>query len=80
MKTCPLIMVFDIFLISFRFREAGKEVARVLQKFTPLLERASIDEAYLDITASVSTTPVLLLQNGNLNINPMKLKHYNELP
>lgn len=25
-----------------------------MQKFTPLLERASIDEAYLDITASVS--------------------------
>ncbi|PZC81592.1 hypothetical protein B5X24_HaOG212516 [Helicoverpa armigera] len=35
------------------YREAGKEVARVLQKFTPLLERASIDEAYLDITAPV---------------------------
>ncbi|KAJ8722953.1 hypothetical protein PYW07_004133 [Mythimna separata] len=36
-----------------KYREAGKEVARVLQKFTPLLERASIDEAYLDITAPV---------------------------
>lgn len=30
-------------------------MARVLQKFTSLLERASIDEAYLDITAPVST-------------------------
>ncbi|XP_039756665.1 DNApol-eta isoform X2 [Pararge aegeria] len=38
-----------------RYRDAGKEVARVLQKFTPLLERASIDEAYLDITAPVRT-------------------------
>lgn len=36
-----------------KYRDAGKEVARVLQKFTPLLERASIDEAYLDITAPV---------------------------
>ncbi|KAJ8725395.1 hypothetical protein PYW08_003578 [Mythimna loreyi] len=36
-----------------KYREAGKEVARVLQKFSPLLERASIDEAYLDITAPV---------------------------
>ncbi|KAL4714155.1 hypothetical protein ACJJTC_008509 [Scirpophaga incertulas] len=36
-----------------KYRDAGKEVARVLQKFTPLLERASIDEAYLDITALV---------------------------
>ncbi|KAM3961755.1 LOW QUALITY PROTEIN: DNA polymerase eta [Aphomia sociella] len=35
------------------YREAGKEVARVLQRFTPLLERASIDEAYMDITESV---------------------------
>ncbi|KAI5635479.1 impB/mucB/samB family domain-containing protein [Phthorimaea operculella] len=36
-----------------KYREAGKEVARVLQRFTTLLERASIDEAYLDITAPV---------------------------
>ncbi|XP_049866724.1 DNA polymerase eta [Pectinophora gossypiella] len=36
-----------------KYRDAGKEVARVLQKFTTLLERASIDEAYLDITAPV---------------------------
>ncbi|CAH0718758.1 unnamed protein product, partial [Brenthis ino] len=36
-----------------KYREAGKDVAKVLQKFTPLLERASIDEAYLDITAAV---------------------------
>ncbi|XP_048479605.1 DNA polymerase eta isoform X2 [Plutella xylostella] len=35
------------------YREAGKDVAKVLQKFTTLLERASIDEAYLDITAPV---------------------------
>lgn len=36
-----------------KYREAGKEVATVLQKFTPLLERASVDEAYLDITDEV---------------------------
>ncbi|XP_045785670.1 DNApol-eta [Maniola jurtina] len=36
-----------------KYRDAGKDVAKVLQKFTPLLERASIDEAYLDITAPV---------------------------
>ncbi|KAG7306957.1 hypothetical protein JYU34_007081 [Plutella xylostella] len=36
-----------------KYREAGKDVAKVLQKFTTLLERASIDEAYLDITAPV---------------------------
>lgn len=36
-----------------KYREAGKEVAKVLQSFTPLLQRASIDEAYLDITENV---------------------------
>lgn len=37
-----------------KYREAGKLVASVLQKFTPLLERASVDEAYLDITDAVA--------------------------
>ncbi|XP_045514741.1 DNApol-eta [Pieris brassicae] len=36
-----------------KYRDAGKEVAKVLQRFTTLLERASIDEAYLDITTPV---------------------------
>lgn len=36
-----------------KYRDAGKEVAQVLLTFTPLLERASVDEAYLDITESV---------------------------
>uniref|UniRef100_A0A0A1XKP3 DNA polymerase eta n=1 Tax=Zeugodacus cucurbitae TaxID=28588 RepID=A0A0A1XKP3_ZEUCU len=37
-----------------KYREAGKEVANVLQRFTPLLGRASVDEAYLDITEEVN--------------------------
>ncbi|KAB0792064.1 hypothetical protein PPYR_14025 [Photinus pyralis] len=37
-----------------KYRDAGKLVASVLQKFTPLLERASVDEAYLDITDAVA--------------------------
>lgn len=36
-----------------KYRDAGCKVARVLQTFTPLLERASVDEAYLDITENV---------------------------
>ncbi|XP_063700810.1 DNA polymerase eta [Culicoides brevitarsis] len=36
-----------------KYRDAGKEVAQVLGTFSPLLERASVDEAYLDITESV---------------------------
>lgn len=37
-----------------KYRDAGKEVANVLQRFTQLLERASVDEAYLDITETVN--------------------------
>lgn len=37
-----------------KYRDAGREVANVLQKFTTLLERASVDEAYLDVTAEVN--------------------------
>lgn len=37
-----------------KYRDAGKEVANVLQRFTQLLERASVDEAYLDITDTVN--------------------------
>lgn len=47
----------------YRYRDAGKEVALVLQRFTPLLERASIDEAYLDVTQVVS----FLLNNAVYN-------------
>lgn len=36
-----------------KYRKAGKEVATVLQTFTAALERASVDEAYLDITEQV---------------------------
>ncbi|CAH2074664.1 unnamed protein product, partial [Iphiclides podalirius] len=46
-----------------KYRDAGKDVAKVLQRFTPLLERASIDEAYLDITIPVQQ------KLNNLNVN-----------
>lgn len=36
-----------------KYRAAGKQVASVLQTFTPLLTKASIDEAYLDLTEQV---------------------------
>lgn len=37
-----------------KYRNAGKDVASVLQTFTPLMTRASVDEAYLDLTDSVN--------------------------
>lgn len=36
-----------------KYRKAGKEVAAILQTFTPLMARASVDEAYLDLTERV---------------------------
>ena len=36
-----------------RYRDASAEVMAVLQTFTDLCERASVDEAYLDLTERV---------------------------
>ncbi|XP_044764234.1 DNApol-eta [Coccinella septempunctata] len=51
-----------------KYREAGKQVAEVLKSFTNILERASIDEAYLDLTEAVNTElkngfPIISLQD-----------------
>lgn len=37
----------------YRYREAGKEVIDVLCSFGVRVERASIDEAYLDLTSVI---------------------------
>lgn len=36
-----------------RYREAGAEVIDVLKQFSDAVERASIDEAYIDLTETV---------------------------
>lgn len=36
-----------------RYREAGAEVISILQTFSEVCERASVDEAYLDLTETV---------------------------
>lgn len=45
-----------------KYRNAGKQVAAVLQTFTPLLTRASVDEAYMDITDLVQNRLVEMNQ------------------
>lgn len=37
-----------------QFRDAGAEVMEVLAEFTDCLERASIDEAYMDLTNAIN--------------------------
>lgn len=54
-----------------KYREAGKEVANVLQRFTSLLGRASVDEAYLDITEEVNK------RLGDMNAVSMLYYAYN---
>lgn len=34
----------------YRYRKAGREVIEVIKKHCNVIERASVDEAYLDIT------------------------------
>uniref|UniRef100_A0A336MX77 DNA polymerase eta n=1 Tax=Culicoides sonorensis TaxID=179676 RepID=A0A336MX77_CULSO len=54
-----------------KYRDAGKDVARVLQSFTPLFERASIDEAYLDITDLVMAK-LRDMNNDKYKLDPSK--------
>src|ERR671929_1473054 len=49
-KLCPQAIFVDGH--PERYRECSEKVFRVLQKFTPLVEMASIDEAYLDMTGA----------------------------
>ncbi|KAJ6639097.1 DNA polymerase eta, partial [Pseudolycoriella hygida] len=55
-----------------KYREAGKDVASVLQRFTNMLERASVDEAYLDITESVKQR-FKQMNDGTFVLTPDKL-------
>ncbi|XP_077554551.1 DNA polymerase eta-like isoform X1 [Haemaphysalis longicornis] len=41
-----------------RYREAGAEVLSVLCQFSDVVERASVDEAYLDLTEACKTVPI----------------------
>ena len=40
--------------LNFRYREAGAQVIGVLNKFCSCVERASVDEAYIDMTTEVT--------------------------
>lgn len=55
---------------KYRYRDAGSEVLAVLCQWSPLVERASVDEAYLDLTdvlANVALpTDAALLPNTHL--------------
>ncbi|CAL1527561.1 unnamed protein product [Lymnaea stagnalis] len=49
-----------------RYREAGAEVIAIFSKFCTCVERASIDEAYLDVTAEV-TQRLKVMEDSEVN-------------
>ncbi|KAG5683821.1 hypothetical protein PVAND_013085 [Polypedilum vanderplanki] len=55
-----------------KYKEAGKRVADVFEKFTKNLERASIDEAYLDITENVAAR-MLEMRQKKFSLQPHHL-------
>lgn len=57
-----------------KYRNAGKQVAAVLQTYTPLLSRASVDEAYLDITEQVQNR-LADMNLGKFSLQPSSLKN-----
>ncbi|KAH8314875.1 hypothetical protein KR074_006784 [Drosophila pseudoananassae] len=74
---CPEIVLCQVPNIrekadTSKYRDAGKEVANVLQRFTQLLERASVDEAYLDITDTVNLR-IKQMENGTYALKPQEL-------
>lgn len=44
----------SLFIYSYRYREASQRVFKVLSEFSLFVERASIDEAYIDLTNAVN--------------------------
>lgn len=70
-KQCPELELVRVPVIRgkadlSKYRNAGKQVAAVLQTFTPLMTRASVDEAYLDLTERV--------QNRLADMNKVSLR------
>src|SRR3954464_7442365 len=49
-KLCPQAIFVDGH--HERYRDYSHQVSEILHKFTPLVEMASIDEAYLDMTGT----------------------------
>lgn len=72
LKVCPDLKLFSVPEVRgkadlTRYRQAGAEVITVLCQFAKCVERASIDEAYIDLTEEInelmsSETPVTLAE------------------
>ena len=51
-KLCPQIIILPVRMA--RYAEISKQVNEIFERFTPLVESVSIDEAFLDVTDSIN--------------------------
>jgi DNA polymerase eta len=70
-KMCPDIHIFQIPEVRgkadlTKYRDASKEVFKVLSEFSDFVERASIDEAYIDLTSMVDDRLAEIAARGPL--------------
>lgn len=45
---------YDVYIVLYRYRTASQKVFEVLSEFSQCVQRASIDEAYIDLTSVVN--------------------------
>lgn len=87
-KQCPELELVRVPIVRgkadlSKYRNAGKQVAAVLQTFTPLMTRASVDEAYLDLTERVNNrladmNKVRIISNSII-LDAERLMHIDEI-
>ncbi|MDY6482683.1 DNA polymerase IV [Acinetobacter faecalis] len=54
-KICPQVVVIEP---NFnKYREVSTQIHQIFQKYTPLIEPLSLDEAYLDVTENLQNIP-----------------------
>ena len=63
-----------------RYREASSDVMRVLSRFCKCLERASIDEAFLDITEEVASRIERMGFTSEITVSLLPATHLASLP
>ncbi|PJG42694.1 DNA polymerase IV [Acinetobacter tandoii] len=54
-KLCPQVVVIEL---NFnKYREVSEQIHQIFQRYTPLIEPLSLDEAYLDVTENLFALP-----------------------
>uniref|UniRef100_A0A915EUS5 DNA polymerase eta n=1 Tax=Echinococcus canadensis TaxID=519352 RepID=A0A915EUS5_9CEST len=80
---CPDLLLFQVPMRRgkadlTKYRDASAEVIKSISKFTSKIERASIDEAYIDATdllSSDTSESTISLERSNVVVDPDSMKH-----